>query len=134
MEIIIWVSEEYSDIVQEAIEYYKEENDTNVYFSVEVMPYDILKMKVAAGVLGEEMPDIVLLNDEDLKYYVKNFSSKFVALEEYMESGDWEKNFIPFKIDIALTDKPVTVIPNGGEILQELKRQGNNLNQAVRRC
>ena len=77
---------------------------------------------------------LVLLNDEDLKYYVKNFSSKFVALEEYMESGDWEKNFIPFKIDIALTDKPVTVIPNGGEILQELKRQGNNLNQAVRRC
>ena len=34
----------------------------------------------------------------------------------------------------ALTDKPVIVIPDGGEILQELKRQGNNLNQAVRRC
>ena len=34
----------------------------------------------------------------------------------------------------ALTDKPVTVIANGGEILQELKRQGNNLNQAVRNC
>ena len=34
----------------------------------------------------------------------------------------------------ALTDKPVIVISNGGEILQELKRQGNNLNQAVRNC
>ena len=34
----------------------------------------------------------------------------------------------------ALTDKPVIVIANGGEILQELKRQGNNLNQAVRNC
>ena len=34
----------------------------------------------------------------------------------------------------ALTDKPVSVIANGGEILQELKRQGNNLNQAVRNC
>ena len=34
----------------------------------------------------------------------------------------------------ALTDKPVTVMSNGGEILQELKRQGNNLNQAVRNC
>ena len=34
----------------------------------------------------------------------------------------------------ALTNKPVTVIANGGEILQELKRQGNNLNQAVRNC
>ena len=34
----------------------------------------------------------------------------------------------------ALTDKPVTVIANGGEILQELKRQGNNLTQAVRNC
>ena len=34
----------------------------------------------------------------------------------------------------ALTDKPVTMIANGGEILQELKRQGNNLNQAVRNC
>lgn len=34
----------------------------------------------------------------------------------------------------ALMDKPVTVIANGGEILQELKRQGNNLNQAVRNC
>lgn len=34
----------------------------------------------------------------------------------------------------ALTNKPVTVIANGGEILQELKRQGNNLNQAVQNC
>ena len=34
----------------------------------------------------------------------------------------------------ALTNKPVTVIANGGETLQELKRQGNNLNQAVRNC
>ena len=34
----------------------------------------------------------------------------------------------------ALMDKPVTVIANGGEILQELKRQGNNLNQAVWNC
>ena len=34
----------------------------------------------------------------------------------------------------ALTGKPVIVISNGGEILQELKRQGNNLNQAVRNC
>ena len=34
----------------------------------------------------------------------------------------------------ALTDKPVTMIANGGEILQELKRQGNNLNQTVRNC
>lgn len=34
----------------------------------------------------------------------------------------------------ALTNKPVIVIANGGEILQELKRQGNNLNQAVRNC
>ena len=34
----------------------------------------------------------------------------------------------------TLTDKPVSMIANGGEILQELKRQGNNLNQAVRNC
>ncbi len=34
----------------------------------------------------------------------------------------------------ALTDKLVIVISKGDEILQELKRQGNNLNQAVRNC
>lgn len=34
----------------------------------------------------------------------------------------------------ALTDKPVMVFERSGEILQELKRQGNNLNQAVRNC
>ena len=34
----------------------------------------------------------------------------------------------------ALTDKPVTVIDSGNEILTELKRQGNNLHQAVRNC
>ena len=34
----------------------------------------------------------------------------------------------------ALTDKPVVVFESSGEVLQELKRQGNNLNQAVRRC
>lgn len=32
----------------------------------------------------------------------------------------------------ALTNKPVTVIGQGGELLTELKRQGNNLNQALR--
>ena len=32
----------------------------------------------------------------------------------------------------AITDKLITVIENGTEILAELKRQGNNLNQAVR--
>lgn len=32
----------------------------------------------------------------------------------------------------AIKNKPVTVINSGGEILAELKRQGNNLNQAVK--
>lgn len=32
----------------------------------------------------------------------------------------------------AIKDKPITVVENAGEILAELKRQGNNLNQAVR--
>ena len=32
----------------------------------------------------------------------------------------------------AITEKPITVIENGMEILAELKRQGNNLNQVVR--
>ena len=32
----------------------------------------------------------------------------------------------------AITEKPITVIENGNEILAELKRQGTNLNQAVR--
>ena len=34
----------------------------------------------------------------------------------------------------ALTDKPIVVIDGGNEMLAELKRQGNNLNQAVRNC
>lgn len=32
----------------------------------------------------------------------------------------------------AIINNPVIVIERGGEILAELKRQGNNLNQAVR--
>ena len=32
----------------------------------------------------------------------------------------------------AITNKAIIVIEQGGEILAELKRQGNNLNQAVR--
>ena len=32
----------------------------------------------------------------------------------------------------AIINKPVIVIERGGEMLAELKRQGNNLNQAVR--
>ena len=34
----------------------------------------------------------------------------------------------------SITDKPVVVIDGGNEMLAELKRQGNNLNQAVRNC
>lgn len=32
----------------------------------------------------------------------------------------------------TIINKPIIVIERGGEILSELKRQGNNLNQAVR--
>lgn len=32
----------------------------------------------------------------------------------------------------AITGKSITVVESAGEILTELKRQGNNLNQAVR--
>ena len=32
----------------------------------------------------------------------------------------------------ALSNKPIVCIDNGAEILSELKRQGNNLNQAVK--
>lgn len=32
----------------------------------------------------------------------------------------------------ALSEKPIVSIKNGNEILAELKRQGNNLNQAVK--
>lgn len=32
----------------------------------------------------------------------------------------------------AIMDKPIAVVENAGEMLAELKRQGNNLNQAVR--
>ena len=34
----------------------------------------------------------------------------------------------------SITDKPVVVIDGGNEMLAELKRQGNNLNQAARNC
>ena len=34
----------------------------------------------------------------------------------------------------SITDKLVIVIDGGNEMLAELKRQGNNLNQAMRNC
>ena len=34
----------------------------------------------------------------------------------------------------SIVDKPVVVIDGGNEMLAELKRQGNNLNQAVKNC
>ena len=34
----------------------------------------------------------------------------------------------------SIAGKPVVVVDGGNEILAELKRQGNNLNQAVRNC
>lgn len=32
----------------------------------------------------------------------------------------------------SITNKPIMIFENSGEILNELKRQGNNLNQIVR--
>lgn len=32
----------------------------------------------------------------------------------------------------SITDKPIIAVGNSGELLAELKRQGNNLNQAVK--
>ena len=66
----------------------------------------------------------------------RQFAYNFRASEQ-------EKNLIDSAIaksGLTITDfvirsiigKPITVIENGTEILAELKRQGNNLNQVVR--
>ena len=34
----------------------------------------------------------------------------------------------------AITDKPIIVVEHASEMLAELKRQGNNLNQALKYC
>ena len=49
--------------------------------------------------------------------------------EKRVKSGLTMREFILRSI----TDKPIIVIERSGEILAELKRQGNNLNQAVRK-
>ena len=53
----------------------------------------------------------------------KNLIDKAIAT-----SGLTMREFIIREI----TNKPIIVVECGGEILAELKRQGNNLNQAVR--
>lgn len=68
---------------------------------------------------------------------IRQFAHNFRASEQ-------EKNLIDsaiVKSGLTITDfvirsiidKPITVIENGNEILAELKRQGNNLNQVARK-
>ena len=59
------------------------------------------------------------------------FKYKLLIIDEKVKISELSRTDFLIRV---LTDKPVSVIANGGEILQELKRQGNNLNQAVRNC
>ena len=72
-----------------------------------------------------------------------DFTTHYVVLGFRFRVSEEERKIIDDKVAAskmtrtefiirALEKQPVTVIPNAPELLTELKRQGNNLNQAVR--
>ena len=73
----------------------------------------------------------------------KNIGNRTRPFAYTFRANENEKNLIDKAISasgltmrefviLAIINKPVIVIERGGEILAELKRHGNNLNQAVR--
>ena len=97
--IRIWAWEDSIEALQKAIEIYNRDVDEDAQFEVvELMPppnaYDQIMVALMAG----EQMDIVFLDDEKFRSYLKNEKvlSRFVPLN--LEVNPVDLNFIPYKI------------------------------------
>ena len=100
----------------------------------------LAKYRRQVGVLVREYPNTPINGSNKEGKFIGNRTRPFAYT---FRATDKERQIIDEKIKQsgltmtefvirAIKDKPITVIENAGEILTELKRQGNNLNQAVR--
>ncbi len=81
------------------------------------------------GVINKKGGTVIVQRTRPFAYTFRvNEQEKNLIDDKLTKSGLTMRDFILRSI----TDKPIIVIERSGEILAELKRQGNNLNQAVR--
>ena len=78
--------------------------------------------------------DIIIEKGKRTRAYAYTFRAteeeKAVIDAKLKQSGRTMTDFIIRSI----MDKPIVNVASGAELLSELKRQGNNLNQAVKNC
>lgn len=113
----------------------------------EVRKWQATCRAVRASLRKQSFPKPLLSEDKVLKILeVKTIEKKVNRTRAYAYSfrvSAEEKRLLDEKVTASglnrtdylirvLSDKPIVSIESGNEILAELKRQGNNLNQAVR--
>ena len=73
--IIIWVWDRYAQLAQEAAERYIESN-TNIQISVVEKNFHEIYTFLENYNNEEELPNIILVDDKDIRKYVKSFKHK----------------------------------------------------------
>ena len=110
--IKIWAWGDYVDAANKASEIYIRDVDSDVNIEVENMERDVLYKKLNTELRDRnDLPDIVLLDDEKIKSYLKEFSFPFVPLNEYMAQYNGLGNFIPYKIEQVTYDNETYGVP-----------------------
>ena len=96
--IRIWAYGDYVEAANEAVKIYKRDVDPDFEVQITAIAFSELDAHLNAALQAGDPPDIVLLDDEKLRNYLKNeeTSSCFVPLN--LEVNPVNLNFIPYKM------------------------------------
>ena len=85
--IIVWAYGIFVEVANKAIARYRNDIDSSVEFDVVEISVQEMPERLAIAKEIDELPDIILVRDQEIKKYLKDFKGLFSVLDNYLESG-----------------------------------------------
>lgn len=85
--IIIWAYGDFVEIANRAVAHYQKDIDSSIQFDVLEISAQEIPERLIIGRDVNELPDIILVRDQEIKKYLKDFRDLFSVLDDCVESG-----------------------------------------------
>ena len=85
--IIVWAYGIFVEVANKAIARYRNDIASSVEFDVVEISAQEMPERLAIAKKIDELPDIILVRDQEIKKYLKDFKGLFSVLDNYLESG-----------------------------------------------
>ena len=97
--IRIWAYGDYVEAAHEAVKIYKRDVDPDVNVQITTIELSELDDRLNAALQSGDPPDIVLLDDERIKRYLKEIPGWCVPLNAYMTQLDIASSFMNYEME-----------------------------------